>query len=85
MEPETITHEEIQWLLLNLGQDLGLDLWVAKNDRKKEFKGKKLGGFLRMKEELPIQFDNATNKTIELIDVLWLIWMVHLDQAYGMP
>jgi hypothetical protein len=25
-----------------------------------------------MKSELPLQFDEATNKTIELIDVLWL-------------
>src|SRR6185436_2381687 len=26
----------------------------------------------RMKPELPLQFDEATNRTIELIDVLWL-------------
>ncbi len=26
----------------------------------------------RLKTELPLQFDEATNKTIELIDVLWL-------------
>ena len=25
-----------------------------------------------MKTELPLQFDDATNRTIELIDVLWL-------------
>lgn len=25
-----------------------------------------------MKDELPVHFDEATNKTIELIDVLWL-------------
>jgi hypothetical protein len=32
-QTEEITHEEIQWLLLKLGSDLGLDVWVARNDR----------------------------------------------------
>lgn len=54
------------------GYYLGLDLWVAKNDRNKMFNGQKLGAFNRMKAELPVQFDAATNRTIELIDVLWL-------------
>lgn len=67
-----ITHEEIQWLILKLGQDLGLDLWVAKNDKNKSFNGKKLGDFKKIKDNLPVQFDAATNRTIELIDILWL-------------
>jgi len=33
------THEEIQYLLLKLGQDLGLDVWVARNDRNRSFNG----------------------------------------------
>jgi predicted RNA-binding protein len=69
---ENVTHEEIQWLLLKLGQDLGLELWVAKNDKSKSFNGQKFGDLKRIRDELPIQFDAATNKTIELIDVLWL-------------
>jgi predicted RNA-binding protein len=69
---EGITHEEIQWLLLRLGQDLGLELWVAKNDKNKSYKGQRFGDFIKMKDELPVQFDAATNKTIELIDILWL-------------
>jgi hypothetical protein len=28
-----ITHEEIQWRLLYLGAQLGLDVWVARNDQ----------------------------------------------------
>jgi hypothetical protein len=44
---------------------MGLDLWVANNDRGR-FKDVKL------RKELPVQFDAATNRTIELIDVLWL-------------
>jgi len=66
------THEEIQWLLLRMGSEMGFDLWVAKNDRKKSFQGHEFGQLTNMKHKLPAQFDEATNKTIELIDVLWL-------------
>ena len=66
------THEEIQWLLLKLGSDLGLDVWVARNDRNKGFNGMPFEDIPGLKKELPRQFDDATNRTIELIDVLWL-------------
>jgi hypothetical protein len=65
-------HTEIQFHLLQLGLDLGLDIWVAKNDRTKAFKGTVLGKMPRMLEQLPTQFNLATTKTVELIDVLWL-------------
>ncbi len=71
-QAEKTTHEEIQWLLLKLGSDLGLDVWVAKNDRNRGFGGVNFGDMPRLRKELPRQFDDATNKTIELIDVLWL-------------
>ena len=62
----------MQWLLLKLGNDMGFDVWVARNDKGKEFQGKKFINLPRIKNELPLQFDDVTNKTIELIDVLWL-------------
>ena len=65
-------HTEMQWLLLKLGNDMGFDIWVARNDRGKEFQGKRFDEIPGMKNELPLQFDEATNRTIELIDVLWL-------------
>ncbi len=65
-------HTEIQWLLLKFGADMGFDLWVARNDRNKSWNGKKFTEFERLKTGLPLQFDDATNRTIELIDVLWL-------------
>jgi len=58
--------------LLQLGIDMGLDIWVAKNDRTKTWNGQVLGTLPRMVSELPTQFNEATNRTIELIDVLWL-------------
>lgn len=69
---ETSSHLEIQWLLLKLGNDMGYDVWAARNDRNKEYNGKKFSDLPKIKNELPLQFDEATNRTIELIDVLWL-------------
>ena len=69
---EASAHTEIQWLLLKLGNDMGLDVWVARNDRNREFNGNRFSELSRLKSELPLQFDEATNRTIELIDVLWL-------------
>jgi len=68
----TRIHDEIQYLLLKLGSDMNLDVWVAKNDRNREFNGISFQTIPRLKRELPRQFDNLTNKIIEMIDVLWL-------------
>jgi hypothetical protein len=72
-EPEgQITHEEIQYTLLKLGSDMGLDVWVARNDQNKSFNGTAFKNVPNLRTQLPRQFDEATNKTIEFIDVLWL-------------
>jgi hypothetical protein len=65
-------HTEIQYHLLKLGSELGLDVWAARNDRGKRYNGELLGTMAGMLDELPTQFNEATNRTIELIDVLWL-------------
>lgn len=65
-------HTEIQALLLRLGAEMGFDVWVAKNDRGRKCGKTALGDFPRVRKSLPHQFDEATNHTIELIDVLWL-------------
>jgi len=69
---EPTAHTEIQWLLLKLGHDMGLDVWVARNDRSREVRGHRFADPPHLRAELPLQFDEATNRTIELIDVLWL-------------
>ncbi|MBI5237258.1 MAG: hypothetical protein HY887_02410 [Deltaproteobacteria bacterium] len=45
---------------------------MARNDKNKEFNGRFFKELPKIKNELPRQFDEATNRTIELIDVLWL-------------
>ena len=69
---EPTAHLEMQWLLLKLGNDMGLDVWVAKNDQNRTYDGQTLSSFSNSKKKLPVQFDEATMRTIELIDVLWL-------------
>jgi hypothetical protein len=69
---EGTRHSEIQYHLLSIGADMGLDLWVARNDRSRRWNGLSLGDHPRMLEKLPTQFNEATNRTIELIDVLWI-------------
>ena len=65
-------HTEIQHHLLCLGAEMGLGVWVARNDRHRVFNGNALGDLPGNVSELPTQFNDATNRTIELIDVLWL-------------
>jgi predicted RNA-binding protein len=71
-EPAGTIHTEIQYLLLKLGSDMGFSVHVAINDQGRQWKGQRLGDMPRRRERLPQQFDPVTNKTIELIDVLWL-------------
>ncbi len=68
----TTRHTEIQHALLTLGRDMGFDVWVARNDRSKNWEGRTLGSLDGVVNVLPTQFNEATNRTIELIDVLWL-------------
>jgi hypothetical protein len=65
-------HTEMQWQLLALGSEMGLDVWVARNDRGRVWQGQTLGSMPRMLDSLSSQFNEQTNRTIELIDVLWL-------------
>lgn len=70
--PSPVSHEEIQHLLLKLGHEMGFDLWLASNDRGHKYDGQVLGEMPGIRDSIPAQFTAATNKTIELIDVLWL-------------
>jgi predicted RNA-binding protein len=69
---EPVAHTEIQWLLLKLGSDMGFSVWVARNDRSRSCNGNRFVDLPALRSNLPLQFDDATNRTIELIDVLWL-------------
>lgn len=72
-EIEATEHTKIQWLLLKLGNDMGLDVWVAKNDRNKGVGGQKFTDLPLLKKQFPITFfHDATDRIVQLIDVVWL-------------
>jgi hypothetical protein len=65
-------HTEIQALLLKLGAAMGLDVWVAGNDRNRTYEGMALGAMPRTSDRLPTQFAAHAQKIVSLIDVLYL-------------
>ena len=66
------THTEIQWRLLDLGSQMGLEVWAPKRDRGRSWNSQTISQVPRLRDKLPAQFDENTNRTIEEIDVLWL-------------
>ena len=65
------TSHQVQADLARLGVDLGLDVWTPRNDRERVLAA--LGrSDVRFLERLPLNYDEATLRTIENIDVLWL-------------
>ncbi|HWY35280.1 MAG TPA: hypothetical protein VNX68_11585 [Nitrosopumilaceae archaeon] len=73
--PETTTSIresiKIQALLAQIGERMDLRIWVPRNDKQKvlEMWAPKEGTLL---EILPLNYDDATLRTIENIDVLWI-------------
>jgi predicted RNA-binding protein len=62
---------KIQALLAKIGSQMGLKIWLPRNDRSgvlSEWKADKTD----VLENLPLNYDETTIKTIEQIDVLWL-------------
>lgn len=68
---EENAHSEMQYHLAKLGKALGYQVWIARNDHKREFHDTKLGEFsisdLRISNVPAEVFD-----TVSLIDVIWL-------------
>tara|TARA_R110001583_G_scaffold16737_1_gene68431 strand:+ start:4037 stop:5326 length:1290 start_codon:yes stop_codon:yes gene_type:complete len=63
-------HSEMQYHLLKIGKELGYDVISASNDRSKSHQGKNFS-FLSLSKFPEMNLNKETNKTIELIDVVW--------------
>jgi hypothetical protein len=66
------THTEMQWRLLDLGSQLGFQVWAPVPDRGLSWQGKRIADVKGMVSKLPLSVSDAVRKTIEFIDVLWL-------------
>jgi hypothetical protein len=51
---------------------MGLKVWAPKGDRSKSWSGHALSTVDRLLQELPTNFDDATNGIVENIDVIWM-------------
>jgi hypothetical protein len=60
-QAEPTLHTEIQWLLLKLGNDMGPDVRVARNNKSREWKGNRSSGSPNLRLELSVQFNDATS------------------------
>jgi type II restriction enzyme len=63
-------HSEMQYHLLRIGNELGYDVISASNDRSKSHEGKNFS-FLSLAKFPKMNTNKETQKTIELIDVVW--------------
>lgn len=63
-------HSEMQFRLAKLGRDMGLKVWIARNDRNVLFDDQRLGDL--SEDRLPGTLPEEARHRIELIDVLWL-------------
>lgn len=64
-------HLRIQFLLTEVGRDLGYDVFVATNDRNKSLNGRSLQ-FLTLPELPPLGLLPDVARTVSLIDVIWV-------------
>lgn len=66
-------HVAVQARLLRIGRLLGHTPWVTPDDQSRlDPNGVPLGDLPKVTTDLPEQFDEATNRTIRHIDVMWL-------------
>ncbi|MSN27381.1 MAG: hypothetical protein GJV46_16140 [Geobacter sp.] len=64
-------HLRMQFLLTDIGRDLGYDVFVATNDRSKSLNGRSLQ-FMTLPELPPLDFPPDVARTVSLIDVIWV-------------
>ncbi len=62
---------KIQALLAQIGDMMGDTIWIPKNDRTQVLREWKAGSD-KLIDRLPLNYDQATLRTIEQIDVIWL-------------
>jgi hypothetical protein len=62
----------IQALIAEIGHKMGFKIWIPRSDRERVRAAAKTDLTQAMVEQLPMNYNDATIRTIEQIDVLWL-------------
>ncbi|MGH2581988.1 MAG: hypothetical protein ACRDFQ_03730 [Anaerolineales bacterium] len=69
--PEIRKSVQIQGILARIGEEMGFSIWLPRSDRNlvaHEWKADPMS----LLDQLPLNYDEATLRTIEQIDVIWL-------------
>lgn len=69
--PDVRESIQMQALLADIGSRMGMQIWIPRSDRAAVL-GEWKSSDATILERLPLNYDDATLKTIEQIDVLWL-------------
>ncbi|MBL8019731.1 MAG: EVE domain-containing protein [Leptospirales bacterium] len=69
--PTVRESHKIQALLCQIGESMGMKIWLPRGDRANVLKAWNAKNEVLL-EELPLSYDGTTIKTIEQIDVLWM-------------
>jgi hypothetical protein len=77
-EKEPTEHDEMQWLLIQLGKKSGFEVWIPKNDRHKKYKGNSFADFT-LEEFSPIM---DVPLSIKNIDVVWKLGPYSIKAAF---
>jgi hypothetical protein len=81
IEPTDIEHIHIQWMLAKIGRKMGFNIWIASNDRSKQWKNESLGSLCI--QELPsLGLGDDAQKIIKFIDVIWLKGLKQIVAAF---
>ena len=80
-KPQETDHTKAQWLLLQLGSKLKLQIWVARDDKGKSWRGQRFEEIPGILKALPGSAMLAEADIIEHIDVLWLR-NGHIQEAF---
>ncbi|HEX6965098.1 MAG TPA: hypothetical protein VF166_04795 [Gemmatimonadaceae bacterium] len=76
-----IRHTQMQWLLVTLGRSLGCRVWVAANDRHREWNGERLGT-LSIRALPSLGIHPHSQRIVRAIDVVWLTGANEIAAAF---
>jgi hypothetical protein len=69
---DTSAHTQAQWLLASVGKTFNYRIWIAANDYNKRWKGQRLGDMSMATLPSLGTGNEAAEKIVRLIDVLWM-------------
>ncbi len=77
----TLDHTHVQWLLAKVGKQLGCRVWIAANDRRRQWGGEPLGS-LSVPALPPLGLSADSQRVISMIDVVWLTGVNQVAAAF---